>query len=183
MARRRARPKPDMRAGHRRLAPVTSRETHQQAMWRWMRRRRRPWTTPDLAEAASSSPRLARRYVQRLAAAGYLVEQAPDEDGARQRESTGQYRARSWRLARDTGPLAPILAGGAHGRDVTDPNGTMPGAELARARRRLGLTFKAVALIVLGVRDHRAVQRYESLARLPPPIEQRLVRYLERHPA
>src|SRR5574340_947167 len=113
--------------GYRRLS--ASPDTLQADMWAWMRRKRTPWTCLDLAAATGASERQARRYVRRLASAGYL-----DESGSTGGEA-GRISGRLWRLARDTGPLAPTLIGGAAGDEVGDLNSDMTGAQLARIRR------------------------------------------------
>jgi len=144
-------------------------------MWTWMRQRRKPWTCVDLADAVQASERQTRRYVARLAAAGYL--RSEGEHGG----DGGQIPARLWRLARDTGPIAPVLVGGATGTEVADLNSNMTGAQLHAIRRAAGLSAAAFARAALGVVDQRTVWRYERLATVPAPVAERAQRYAREH--
>lgn len=146
----------------RRLIPAA--DTFQSRMWDWMRRRRSPWTSADVVDGSGTSERQARRYIARLADAGYIT----SDDDERPREG-GAFLARRWRLARNTGPLPPILTGGAHGEGISDPNGELTGAQLARIRQDLGLSMADFAARI-GVRDPRTVRRYERCDRVPAPI-------------
>lgn len=146
---------------------MITRETCQQRMWSWMRRRRIPWTVAHLAESTKTSMRLARRYVERLAAHDYLKQRG--EQGG----DTGRFAARAWVLAHNSGPVAPMLTGGSDGDGLRERNSDMSGAELRRIRERLGLGRAAFANDVLGVRDYRTASRYESLDIVPAVIAER----------
>jgi hypothetical protein len=152
-------------SGYRRLAP--SADTFQTRMWSWMRAQQAPWTVLALTDATGASERQARRFVQRLAAAGYLSQHG--EVGG----DSGQIPARLWLLDRDSGPLAPILVGGAHGDDVADLNSTMTGTQLRAIRKAAGLSASQFGVQALGVRDQRTVRRYEQAAIVPAPAAAR----------
>lgn len=160
-------------AGYRRLQ--SSVQTLQADMWAWMRRRRNPWTCAELAAAAGASQRLARRYVARLAAAGYLA--GMGEEPA----ANGQIPARLWSLARDTGPIEPVLVGGAAGDGVLDLNSDMSGPQLAALRRTAGLTLAEFAEQALGIRDRRTARRYETAQIVPAPAAARARAFAKAH--
>lgn len=142
--------------------------TRIQSFWRWMRRRGAPWTIDDLVAATGGSPRLARHYVGRLAAAGILAH--VDGSGA------GGI-PRRWALAQDLGPVAPAMLGGTTGSGIADLNGSWTGRQLEQIRRRHALTRAQVAEI-LGLRDPRTVARYEAGRVVPAEIAQRLQAHL-----
>lgn len=128
-----------------------------------MHRKRKSWTTSDLAAGSGASGRLARRYVARLAAAGYLARTGVDDSAG---------RPPLWQLTRWTGPICPALVDGARGTEVRDRNGGVTGAELARLRQGHGLSLQAMADL-FGARDTRTIRRWENAAALPGEVARR----------
>lgn len=127
------------------------------------RGQRKPWTTSELAAGSGASGRLARRYVARLAAAGYLARTGVDDSAG---------RPPFWQLRRWTGPICPALVDGAHGTEVRDRNGGVTGAELARLRQRRCLSLREMADL-FGAHDTRTIQRWENATALPGEVARR----------
>jgi len=99
---------------------------NRQKMWASMRVLA-SWTNSHIATVTEAPEASIRRYVVRLAAAGYLREVG--------KQNAGKKREKVWRLVRNTGPKAPRAS--IHG--VTDLNNgktyDVSGAEVKVVRR------------------------------------------------
>src|SRR5437016_4999379 len=121
-------------------------------LWTWARTRRRPWTCPEVAEAAAITDRRTREIVRALHEARLL-------DCVRESEVVGQHgqEAAEWELsAAGRAMLAPpvLIVDGEAGRIVgiraaVNGDGT---AKLRRAVERSGLSTRAAAR-AMGVHD------------------------------
>lgn len=88
---------------------------------------------------------------------------------------------RLWMLTRDTGPLAPMLIGGAPGEGIEDLNSDMTGAQLRAIRRAAKMSARAFGIAALNVRNQRTVRRYEAADIVPAPAATRARAYARTH--